>query len=211
MSDTPRVWIGCLASYNAGRLIGEWVDATDTDVMNEAQKRVAAQAVKAAKEAKEYPVYFGEPEEFFIADYDNFPSAVVSHLGEYPSYDTVAKIATLIEDKGEEASAFFEFASNVGMDLSGLDEDDFYTHFRGEWDSKEAFVQEQADELGVGGLPGRVWTSHHASFEDGVSTVDTIGHSYIDWDVVVREMFDHGNYSYVTTGSGSGYVFESEV
>jgi hypothetical protein len=25
-TETPRVWIGCLASYNAGRLIGEWVD-----------------------------------------------------------------------------------------------------------------------------------------------------------------------------------------
>lgn len=25
----PRVWIGCLSCYNEGRLVGEWVDATN--------------------------------------------------------------------------------------------------------------------------------------------------------------------------------------
>lgn len=25
----PRVWIGCLACYNAGRLVGDWYDAED--------------------------------------------------------------------------------------------------------------------------------------------------------------------------------------
>lgn len=24
---TPRVWIGCLACYNSGRLVGDWHDA----------------------------------------------------------------------------------------------------------------------------------------------------------------------------------------
>ena len=25
----PRVWVGCLGCYNAGRLVGRWVDAED--------------------------------------------------------------------------------------------------------------------------------------------------------------------------------------
>jgi glutamine synthetase len=79
-TETPRVWIGCLASYNAGRLIGEWVDATDIDEMNECRDRVAAQAVEAAKQAGEYPVYFGDPEEFFLADHEGFGF----NIGEYP-------------------------------------------------------------------------------------------------------------------------------
>jgi antirestriction protein len=30
MSDIePRVWVGCLACYNDGRLVGEWLDAAD--------------------------------------------------------------------------------------------------------------------------------------------------------------------------------------
>lgn len=28
---TPRVWVGCLACYNAGRLVGDWHDASDAD------------------------------------------------------------------------------------------------------------------------------------------------------------------------------------
>lgn len=32
-TDTLRVWVGCLACYNAGKLRGEWVDAIDADEM----------------------------------------------------------------------------------------------------------------------------------------------------------------------------------
>lgn len=207
MSDTPRVWIGCLASYNAGRLIGEWVDATDTDVMNEAQKRVAEQAVKAAKEAKEYPVYFGEPEEFFIANYDNFPSAVVSHLGEYPNYDTVVAIATFIENKGEAAAAFYEFASNVGMDLDGLDESDFDNHYRGEWDSEEDYARHYVNEVGWSGVPADIHMPNPRSFGEEVllRPFDELD-PYLDWDSIERELFDHGDYSHV-----NGHVFEASV
>lgn len=33
--ETPRVWIGALGAYNAGRLIGEWCDAVDVDELEE--------------------------------------------------------------------------------------------------------------------------------------------------------------------------------
>ena len=35
-TDTPRIYVACLASYNAGILHGEWIDATDADVIREA-------------------------------------------------------------------------------------------------------------------------------------------------------------------------------
>ena len=28
---TPRAWIGCLACYNEGRLVGDWYDAINAD------------------------------------------------------------------------------------------------------------------------------------------------------------------------------------
>ena len=65
------------------------------------------QAVKAAEEANEYPVYFGEPEEFFIADYDEFGS-LGSTLGEYPDYETVARIGALMEERGKAFLGFVE-------------------------------------------------------------------------------------------------------
>lgn len=31
VETTPRVWIGCLACYNEGRLVGDWHDALGAD------------------------------------------------------------------------------------------------------------------------------------------------------------------------------------
>lgn len=202
MNDTPRVAVQCLASYNAGRLIFEWVDATDTDELESARKRVAARAVEAAKAEGEYPVYFGDPEEFMIADYDGFPHWVVRDLGEYPSDEDVARLATLIEDKGLDA---IEAAGDVLSDADELDEDWFDAHHRGEWESEEDFCRSVVSEIGFSNLPGRVWLSPHASFEDGIDPFDALD-SYLDWESIAREMFRHGNYTW-----SKGHVFESEV
>src|SRR3954463_11580572 len=88
-TETPRVWIACLASYNAGRLVGEWVDATDIDYFNEAVERIKVAAVKAARADGESALYFPVPEEFAIHDYNNFPREIVSSLGEYPDWEKV--------------------------------------------------------------------------------------------------------------------------
>lgn len=117
-TDTPRVWIACLASYNAGRLIGEWVDATDADAMREATERIKVAAIAAATEAGEYPVYFGDPEEFAIHDYDGFPDVIVRQLGEYPDWDVVAEIGAALESDAEGFDAFLTFwGSAIGGDI----------------------------------------------------------------------------------------------
>lgn len=202
MSDTPQVWIGCLASYNAGRLIGEWVEATDVDEMNEAQTRVAATAVAAAKEAHEYPLYFGDPEEFFIADYDNFPQAAVSMLGEYSPYETVAAVGAAIEEHGAAFSKWLETIDELG-EVDSLAER-FTESYRGEWESEEAFAMEQATELGLGGIEA-VWERPKPPYGYGTERVNVIDElsSYIDWETVAREYFDHGEYTFV-----DGFVFE---
>lgn len=30
-TNTPRIWIGCLACYNNGKLVGDWFDANEAD------------------------------------------------------------------------------------------------------------------------------------------------------------------------------------
>jgi antirestriction protein len=201
-TSTPRVWIGCLASYNAGRLIGEWTDATDTDELESAQKRVAAEAVKAAKAAGEYPVYFGDPEEFMIADYDGFPSSVVTHLGEYPDYEDVVKFATLIEERGFD---LVDAAASAIDDVSELDEDWIDTHYRGEWEDDESFAFSVIMETGWSGVPAQVWTSSFASDDARINVFDELS-SYLDMESIASEMFRHGNYTSV-----GGHVFEDEV
>lgn len=207
-TTSPKVWIGCLASYNAGRLIGEWVEATDADDMREAQKRVAEQAVKAAKEANEYPVYFGEPEEFFIADYDEFGS-LGSTLGEYPDYETVARIGALIEEHGE---AFLGFVETCEPDLETVDEDDFHEAYRGVHDSEEDYSQEQAIELGLGGIQAH-WpkpTQYGGySHDEHVNVIEELS-SYIDWERVARDDFLHGPLASRPASSGGIHVYDTE-
>lgn len=188
-TTTPRVWIACLASYNAGRLIGEWVDATDADEMREATERITVEAIKAATEAGEFPVYFGVPEEFAIHDYDGFGD-LSSTLGEYPSWETVARIGALIEQYGDTFTAFVEACE---PDIDTVTEDEFLSAYRGDYDSEEDFAREHVSETGWAGVPA-------GDFELGgypprkVNPIEEL-ESYLDWEKIAQELFDHGPYT----------------
>lgn len=77
-----RIYAACLASYNAGRLHGAWIDvSSDAEDM---QADIAAMlATSPAPDAEEWAIH----------DYDGFPD-----MGEYPGLDAVAAMAALFED-----------------------------------------------------------------------------------------------------------------
>lgn len=136
ITTTPRVWIGCLAAYNAGHLHGEWTDATDADELREVAERVI----------KTSPADF--PEEIFLADNEGFGGLI----GEYESLDRVAALGEAIEEHGEPFIAFV----NLGTLAADADVDElvegFTESYRGEFDSEEAFAEQTVSELGWGGL-----------------------------------------------------------
>jgi antirestriction protein len=198
-TDTPQVWIGCLAAYNEGCLHGKWVDATDADEMEAAKDEII----------KTSPALL--PEEWFIADYDNFPGAIVRELGEYASFQTVANVANALEDHGPAFAAWLS-AQDSSLDL---DADDlgkqFAEHYRGEWDSEQAFAMETVCELGWGDVPAVVYVPGrwgHIDPNDPKCRLEVFDElaSCLDWDSIARDMFQHGNYTYI-----DGYVFEDEV
>lgn len=201
----PRVWIGCLASYNAGRLIGEWVDATDVGEMNECRARVAKLAVAAAKEAGEYPVYFGEPEEFYVGDYDDF-GVLGRQLGEYPNYETVAKIGALVEEYGAEFIAYVDVCE---LDLDEVDEDDFQAARRHEWPSEKDFAESVVRELGWGGVPSQTVVYSEWPKVELNPIEELIPH--LDMESIAREMFRHGNYTSRDADGGGVWVFETQL
>ncbi|MGH2941073.1 MAG: antirestriction protein ArdA [Solirubrobacterales bacterium] len=81
-NETPRVWIGSLHAYNNGRLVGEWTDADDLDVLQEAAKRV---------------LELGGGEEFALMDNEGFGDMI----GEYTPLDRVAALAEALTEHGE--------------------------------------------------------------------------------------------------------------
>lgn len=165
---TPKVWIGCLASYNAGRLIGEWTDATDLDEMEECQKQVAAQAVAAAKEAGEWPVYFTEPEEFFLADNEGFGNAI----GEYTPLEKVAELGQAIEEHGAPFLAFLEIYDGVETNDAWTITNEFQDQYQGEYGSMKEFAYDYVDSCG--------W--------NGMESIPAELKNYLDWDMIARDL-----------------------
>jgi len=103
----PRIWVGCLAAYNSGRLHGRWISATDADEIWDAVRAMLADSPEP------------DAEEWSIFDYEGFEGAEVS---EHASFDSVCELAAFISEHGalggkllahfgqrlDEASAAFE-------------------------------------------------------------------------------------------------------
>lgn len=93
-NDTPRIYVACLASYNAGKLHGEWIDA-DQDV-----ETIRAQ-IQAILDASPEPI----AEDYAIHDYENFGFG----LHEHENLEHVAQAAELIAEHGELAQLVIEY------------------------------------------------------------------------------------------------------
>lgn len=124
----PQIWVGSLADYNNGYLHGEWFDATcDADELG-----LATQFMLRSSRSP-------NAEEWAVMDYDGFGSL---RLGEYASFETISRIANGIAEHGE---AFAAWAAHVGPEShDALDR--FEDHYRGEWGSFEAYVEDYLQE-----------------------------------------------------------------
>jgi antirestriction protein len=139
------MWIGCLASYNNGRLVGEWCDvSTDSD----------ENAAEIARVLKDSPV--AGAEEAFIADYEG-PKALVRLLGEYPGAEALAQAATIEEAIAERYpdSADADAVLDVMLDglriseLADLEVEDWLSdRVAGEGDTLADWVASFLDDIG---------------------------------------------------------------
>jgi antirestriction protein len=131
--DPPRIWIGCLACYNGGYLVGEWYDA-------EEGATITPKALHGRPTSHE---------ELWVFDHENFLGLLDGECS--PSH--AAEVAeALAEVRAEERSAFTAWYSQhatPGTEPADCVEQ-FRDQFRGEWDSEADFAQEYAsDTLGV--------------------------------------------------------------
>src|SRR5687768_7754754 len=84
MADTPRIYVACLAAYNAGTLHGEWLDADQSaEELHEAIRGMLSKSPKPGAE------------EWAIHDYHNFGDI---KLSEHESLENVAALAELITE-----------------------------------------------------------------------------------------------------------------
>lgn len=120
-----RVWVGCLACYNAGRLVGDWMDASD------------AADWKCPRDPSH--------EEFQCMD-DEVPW--VSH--EMSATEATAWAEAVADVEDYEAEAFTAFMAHEGWrSPSDVNLDDFRERYCGEWESPEAHAWEYLEDVGI--------------------------------------------------------------
>jgi len=126
----PRIYVASLSDYNAGRLLGRWIDA------NQSVEKLHADIREMLAESKEPPA-----EEWAIHDYEGFGGL---QLAEYASMEDVAGLAKGIEEHGR---VFAELTNHFGG-LSGLEEARKYMEegYRGEYESIGDYVEQLLED-----------------------------------------------------------------
>ncbi len=119
-----QIYIYILADYNAGRMIGEWVDLTDMT-----QQQLNEKIEDILKQSQETYA-----EEVDIADYEGF-------YGLNPSLYNIIEVAERIQEHGE---AYAKFAQDRGENLVDLDE--FEEAYCGKHDSFLDYATELFDD-----------------------------------------------------------------
>lgn len=126
----PRIWIGSLADYNAGRLHGDWIDAAvEEDELVEAVQRILATSQEP------------DAEEWGIFDYDEFGSFRVN---EYDDLGMVSAVARGIAELGHAFAAWAELHDGEPGML-----DSFQDAFLGEYDSPDDWAREVLADQGL--------------------------------------------------------------
>ena len=127
---TPRAWIGCLACYNAGSLVGDWFDAESAD------EATLADVHGAHSRADSH-------DELWCFDHENIPVQ-----GELDPSEAAAWGQVYTEVGPERWPALCAWVESEGTgDLPDIS--DFEESYCGEWESFEDYARELADEIGL--------------------------------------------------------------
>lgn len=156
-TETPRVWIADLAAYNDGRLVGEWVDATDPDAL-------AAAVDKYGHHGRS---------DWAIFDHEGFHGWTP---GESADLDTVQLVAETLADNDPDAvAAFFDVVGPYPGELA-----DMVGRYVGDFDSWSDFAMSDHNTYTVDGVTyvGTPLGPMHVRGTDAYVDWDAIGRDF---------------------------------
>lgn len=129
---TPRVWVGCLACYNAGRLVGHWCDATGADEITTADVHGHASS----------------HEELWCFDIENIPVRREMSPSEAAEWGRV--FDEVDEHQREALYAWVASGDYVAEGTGDLPStSDFEERYCGEWESFDDYARQLADDIGL--------------------------------------------------------------
>jgi hypothetical protein len=180
-----EAWVGCLGCYNAGALVGAWVDGLEAEDLEPhdhlASAGITAPACGAVK-----------TDERWVFDTDG-AGGLISGECSPSEFQRVAKIVEEVEADGYPVDAFEAYVENYGS-LSGETSRETYQGFvdsyAGEYRNGSYFAADLAEDLGV--TPSEGWPG-----------------SCIDWDDAWRELETGGDYWEADAPGGMVYIFRA--
>lgn len=191
-----RAYFASLSDYNAGHLLGVWIDLEgkdESDMQDEINAmlrmsqhpnvRVSCPDCEHERDSQRCKPCNGygtvpSAEEWSIHDYDDFPN-----MGENPSLSDLAEMAERIGDHGE---AWLAYVEHVGTHYAT--EDDFNDKQAGSADSELEWVENFVDEMGV------------------VSEMPENLRNYFNYEAYLRDMKYGGEVGFVSY-EGTVYAF----
>ncbi len=198
-----RFYAACLASYNAGRLHGAWIDAsTDVDEMQAAiNKMLRASSYPNVEVAcpdcdapdPECPTCHGRgkvpsAEEYAIHDYEER-----WNLGEYPGLERIVKFMELVEkaeDRGIDADDVQAILDHFGTDYIDTAGDAIENNFHGTYDSLTEYAEQFAEEV----------------YGDVINKLPNVIAGHIDYESIARDMELGGDVFTIDKYQGGGVL-----
>lgn len=133
-----QIYVASLADYNAGKLHGAWIDATES--ADEISEHVSVML----SESKE-PI----AEEWAIHDFEGFEGF---KLSEFESFEFVSWLASMIDTHGKAFVSFLNEFEPSKLSFSSENRDaaeiDFEECFQGNWESESDFAWHIVEESG---------------------------------------------------------------
>jgi antirestriction protein len=197
-----RIYVASLSDYNAGSLLGRWIDANqDADDIH-AEVREMLRESKHPNVMVECPDCDGagcddcggkgevpSAEEWAIHDYE----LGGIKISEHESFETVSALAEAVEEHGE---AFVAWWNNQASGVTEVDLDAFQEAYQGEWDSLADYVENYWSDCG--------------SFDASAASNGQWWHpaNYIDWDRMAHDL-ELGGDVWTHDAGGKVYVFKN--
>ncbi len=143
-TDTTRrrVWVGCLACYNDGRLVGIWIDA---DQAADLTGRELHRRAGSEWDVRDRNTGYGPHEELWCLDVEGFPGSLNHEMDPSTAtlYDQVLQEAQEAGYPADAVAGFYDAISEpfpTEWDLPT--ENRFSDAYQGTWSSVRAYAEE---------------------------------------------------------------------
>jgi len=190
--DGPEAWVGCLGCYNAGALVGRWVEGTEAGDVTVASLHSENQGGVTEADIIGLDPFASGHEELWVMDHQGYGGLLSGECSPAEAA-RIAEAIEAIEADGHPVEAVAAWADHVGETVTEWDgptRESFEDAWCGEWETEQAYAEELADDLGA--VPDDLsWPV-----------------SYIDWETATRDLFMSDYWSTAAPGGGV-YVFRA--